>query len=117
LRDDFAEIEGSVAEMNARSTAGETVASGPYSSGVWVYCFPLPDSGGQFQQLEVSADGKFSLKMAPGSYRILTFNTRQLNLPYRDATAMRPYETKGEVVHLVAGQKATLQVHLNSSSE
>ncbi len=117
LRDDFAEMEGSVAEMSTGSTTNGTVASRPYSSGVWVYCFPLPDSGGQFQQLEVSTDGKFSLKMVPGSYRILAFNARQLNLPYRDATAMRPYETKGEVVHLIAGQKATLQVHLTSSSE
>jgi hypothetical protein len=55
--------------------------------------------------------------MAPGSYRVLAFANRQPNLPYRDAEAMSAYDTKGQVIHLAAGQKATVQVQLISSSE
>jgi hypothetical protein len=84
----------------------------------YVYCIPEPDSPGQFQQIQVSADGKFtSQMMAPGSYRVLAFSRRQPNLPYRDVDAMRDYDTKGQVIHLVAGQKESLQLHVFSSSK
>ncbi len=55
--------------------------------------------------------------MVPGSYRVLAFKNQQPNLPYRDAEAMRAYETKGQVIHLAAGQKATLQLQTISSTE
>jgi hypothetical protein len=55
--------------------------------------------------------------MAPGSYRVLVFKNQQPNLPYRDAEAMRAYETKGQVIHLAARQKATLQLQTISSTE
>jgi hypothetical protein len=55
--------------------------------------------------------------MAPGDYRILAFKTQQLHLPYRDAEAMKAYETRGPVVHLSAGQKVSVQVPLVSDSD
>lgn len=117
MRDDTAEIDGTVTTIAAtRPASGETTE--PSSPQAWVYCVPLPDSLGQFQQLAVSADGKFlSPSMAPGSYQVLAFAKRQPNLPYRDAEAMRAYDTKGPVIHLAAGQKAAVQVQLISSSE
>jgi hypothetical protein len=108
VRDDGAEIEGTV--------AGGT--SSPMVSGAmaYVYCIPEPDSAGQFQQIGVSADGKFTSQMtAPGSYRVLAFGRQQPNLPYRDVDAMRDYDTKGQVIHLVAGQKESLQLQVISS--
>lgn len=118
LRDDNAEIEGTVADLAARQTMGPAFVTGLVTPHAWVYFAPLPDSPGQFQQIPVSEDGKFtSQMMAPGSYRVLTFKNRQPNLPYRDAEAMRAYETKGQVIHLAPGQKAALQVQLISSSE
>jgi hypothetical protein len=113
LRDDGAELEGTVGalgEQNASSSAGEIRA--------WVYCVPLPESSGQFQQLGAAEEGKFNLQMmVPGDYRILAFSKPQLRLPYRDAEAMKAYESKGQVVHLSAGQKTTVQVQIISANE
>jgi hypothetical protein len=55
--------------------------------------------------------------MPPGVYRVLAFANQQPNLPYRDAEAMRAYESKGQVVHLSAGQKASVQLQLIPSIE
>jgi hypothetical protein len=111
LRDDSSEIEGTLTGTSAQATMNQgTISPLPHA---WVYCVPLPDSPGQFQLLTVSSEGKFnSTAMAPGTYRLLTFRAQQLNLPYRDAEAMRAYETKGQVVQLSAGQKTTVQVQI-----
>jgi hypothetical protein len=113
MRDDGAQLEGTVGalgEQNASSSAGGIRA--------WVYCVPLPESSGQFQQFSAGDDGKFNLQMmAPGDYRILAFSKPQLRLPYRDAEAMKAYESKGQVVHLSAGQKTTVQVQIISVNE
>src|SRR5216683_6700730 len=110
MRDNNAEIDGTV--------AGITAGAMPTSPQAWVYCVPLPDSQGQFQPLEVSPEGEFnSQMMAPGTYRVIAFKSAQPNLPYRDAEAMRAYETKGQVVHLSAGQKATVQLQIIPGSE
>jgi hypothetical protein len=116
MRDDIAEIDGTVTDVasSAAMAAGNATASS--SPRAWVYCVPLPDSPGQFQHLAVSGEGRFdSSTMAPGDYRVLAFANRQPNLPYRDAEAMRAYETKGQVIHLAPGQKATVQVQIISS--
>lgn len=113
LRDDGAEIDGtvsSIAEHNASSDSRPTRAC--------VYVVPLPESAGQFQQLGVAEDGKFANPMmAPGDYLVLAFSSPQMRLPYRDAEAMKPYQTKGSVVHLTAGQKTTVQVPIISAAE
>jgi sucrose-6-phosphate hydrolase SacC (GH32 family) len=84
----------------------------------WVYCVPLPDSSGQLQQLWVSADGTINTsQMAPGAYRVMAFADQQPNLPFRDPEAMRAYESKGQVVHLSAGQKTSVQLQLIPSIE
>ena len=115
MRDDTAELEGTVSGVGTSSAMGD--ASAPRQQS-WVYCVPLPDSSGQYQQALVGPDGKFiAAAMAPGAYRLLAFKKMQMNLPYRDAEAMRPYESKGQVVHLEAGQKATVQLQIISDSE
>jgi hypothetical protein len=55
--------------------------------------------------------------MAPGTYRALAFKSQQRNLPYRDAQAMKIYETKGLVVRLVPGQKTSVELEVLSSAE
>jgi hypothetical protein len=119
LRDDGAEIEGTVANVAADpAMKGGTPSTGFETPQTWVYCVPLPDSAGQFQELGVSAEGRFSSPMmAPGDYRVLAFAKQQPNLPYRDPEAMRAYESMGPVIHLAAGQKTTVQVQSISSSE
>jgi hypothetical protein len=110
MRDDNAEIDGTVTGI----TTGAMTTSPP----AYVYCVPSPDSSGQFQPLFASPEGKVdSQTMAPGTYRVIAFKNQQPNLPYRDAEAMRAYETKGQIVHLSPGQKTTLQLQIISGSE
>jgi hypothetical protein len=119
MRDDTAELDGTVAGITApaitEATSSTFTRQPPQA---WVYCVPAPDSPGQFQQTWISPDGKFnSTAMPPGVYRILAFASQQPDLPYRDAEAMRVYESKGQVVHLSAGQKASVQLQLIPSFE
>jgi hypothetical protein len=117
MRDDSAELDGTVAGMPASPAISDSAFSTSRSQ-AWVYCIPAPDSTGQFEQLWVSPDGKFnSPAMAPGTYRLLASRSPQLNLPYRDAEAMRAYESKGQVVHLSAGQKVNVQLPTIPSAE
>jgi hypothetical protein len=118
MRDDNAELDGTVAGITGPTSAGAIPSSTSPPQQAWVYCIPLPDSSGQFQQVWVSSDEKFtSAAMAPGTYRVFAFANQQPNLPYRDPEAMRAYETKGQVVHLSAAQKASVQLQIISSIE
>jgi hypothetical protein len=113
MRDDNAELEGTLLGVPA-----PTLDSARPSPVGYVYCIPLPDSSGQFLELGASSDGTFNYQMvAPGNYRVLAFKNPQRNLPYRDAEAMKVYETKGQVVHFTAGQKASVQLEIISSVE
>ena len=115
LRDDAAELEGTVTGIEPASAGTLSPVDRPPA---WVYCVPLPDSSGQFNQTAMGEDAQFHDPMlAPGDYRILAFANQQLHLPYRDAEAMKAYETRGPVVHLVAGQKVNLQVPLIRDSD
>jgi hypothetical protein len=118
MRDDNAEIEGTLRGVNS-STAPATGTYGNGSSAPgYIYCIPLPDSAGQFLELTASPEGKFGDQMmAPGTYRALAFKSQQRNLPYRDAQAMKIYETKGLVVRLVPGQKTSVELEVLSSAE
>ena len=108
MRDDFAQLEGSVTGLSAR-----TDAEGSPSPGV-LYCVPMPDSPGQFQQGAISSDGTFgTLQVAPGNYRVLAFSKQQSEIPYRDPEAMKAYDGKGPVIHVDGGQKASVQVPMN----
>jgi hypothetical protein len=118
MRDDTAELDGTVAGVTQPTIAGSTMSSVIPQRQAWIYCVPLPDSTGQFQQIWVSPDGTMiSSQMTPGSYRVLAFADQQPKLPYRDAEAMRAYESKGQVVHLSAGQKTSVQLQLISGIE
>jgi hypothetical protein len=117
LRDDGGEIEGKVEGADA-TYSGTTAPDSPTRSApfAYVYCVPLSDSNGQFTHIGVSSDGKFtSPEMPPGAYRVFAFKHPQQDLEYRNAEAMRRFETKGQVVHLVPGQKEHLQLQLISS--
>ena len=119
MRDDTAELDGTVAGITPPAiTESSSSTFTRQSPQAWVYCVPAPDSPGQFQQIWISPDGKFnSTAMPPGVYRILAFANQQPNLPYRDAEAMRAYESKGQVVHLSAGQKASVQLQMIAGIE
>jgi len=121
MRDDWAEVEGSVEGI--ASPFGETDAS-PFQNGMsfeaaaHVYFVPLPDSNGEFRETWVGRDGKFNLQqLPPGAYRVLAFDHEQPELEYRSAEAMRAYDSKGQVMRLVGSQKEQLRLQLISTSE
>jgi hypothetical protein len=115
MRDDYAELDGTVTGIATESIP----TAGTPASSIYLYCVPLSDGPGQFQQLGTSSlDGTFmSDRMVPGSYRILAFWNPQPRLPYRDPEAMKAYESLGPVVRLSPGQKTTVQVPIISSIE
>jgi hypothetical protein len=98
MRDDTASLQGTVTDP---------------SPSTFVYCVPLGDGPGRFHEASASSDGKFSFsEIPPGSYRVMAFSTPQRGLPYRDAEAMRTYDTKGQVIQLAAGQSASVQLQV-----
>ncbi len=108
IRDDFASVEGTVTGVNTSATTNN-----PYATSAWVFFVPLPDSSGEATQTSIDPQGHFGpLQMGPGSYRVLAFPRIRQDIPYRDAQAMKPYETKGQVIHLEPGQKANLQIQV-----
>jgi hypothetical protein len=107
LRDELSSVEGKVTGWNPDSVKPDD----PDSQNAWIYFVPLLDSAGQFQRLGVPPNETFKLEqIVPGSYRVLAFAHAKENLPYRDPQAMKTYETKGQVIHLVAGQKTNMQL-------
>jgi len=128
MRDDGAQIDGSIEGVGSASAGTDdfpTPRPGSFIGGsslgqtpVFVYCIPLADSTGQFRQALVSSDGKFGLQQVPpGGYRVLAFDRLQPELEYRNSEAMRAYDTKGQVVRLVTGQKENLRLQLISTSD
>ena len=117
MRDDFAEISGKVDGMTppAQGVGNVNVSASPNS--VHVYCVPLPESGGQFTDIWVNSDGSFgSSQIAPGAYRLLTFDRPQTEMEYRNPEAMQAYDSKGIVVRVAGGQKERATLPLISTS-
>jgi len=126
MRDDSAQIEGTVEGANASLSAANILAASlvgvstpeAYREFAHVYFVPLPDSPGRFTEVVMSPDGTFSSpELPPGAYRVLAFKRQQTDLEYRNPDAMRIYDAKGPVVHLTAGQKEHLTLQLISKGE
>jgi len=117
MRDDTAEISGTVEGITppAQGPGGTSSVAG--QGRAHVYCIPLPDSSGQFTEIWVRPDGKFdSQGLAPGAYRVLAFDRVQTELEYLNPEVMQIYESKGPVVRLAGGQKERVQLKLISTS-
>jgi hypothetical protein len=122
MSDNGGEIDGLVEGIATPTQAAETTPSGLRrgisNPSARVYMVPLPDSSGTFRESWVSPEGKFDLQqIPPGAYRVLAFDRRRPELEYRDAEAMRTYESKGQVVRVVPGQKQQLRLQLISTGE
>jgi len=121
MRDDGATAEGTVQGMAASPGIGSAQAEageGFRAPSAHVYFVPLPDSPGELRETWVQPDGKFSVQQVPpGTYHVLAFDHPQQDLEYQNPEAMRPYESKGQIVRLEPGQKEQLRLDLISSSE
>jgi len=102
LRDDGAEVDGKVED----ATEGH------------IYFLPVGEDSGEFRQANSTPDGSFALaQLRPGMYRVLAFDSPQNDLAYADAEAMRKLESKGQVIHLEAGQKEHLRLKTISGGD
>jgi len=113
MRDDTAELSGSL--LGVAATTVDASRSGTRS---FIYCIPRTDNPGRLLELSVSSDGKFDIQgVAPGVYRVIAFSRQRRDIPYRDAEAMKAYETEGQIVHFAPGQKVTLQLQIVAGSD
>jgi hypothetical protein len=115
VRDDAAEISGTVAGVATPATTPGNASPGQLRA--HVYFIPLPESGGQFSEASVRSDGSFvSQGLAPGAYRVLAFDRVQTELEYRNPESMQAYESKGPTVRVVGGQKERVDLPLISKN-
>jgi hypothetical protein len=117
VRDDGAEVEGTI----ERTTTTEVPRAGLDSPGQplgSVYFVPIADSSGQFRVAWVSPDGKFQLQqLPPGAYRVLAFDRQQPDLEYASDEVISQYDSKAQVIRVVADQKEQLRLPLITASE
>jgi hypothetical protein len=116
VRDDGAEVEGTIEGASGSETANTRVAS-PGQFQRMVYFLPT-DSSGQWKQAFVFPDGKFQVsQLALGTYRVLAFDRPQQDLGYASEEVMRQYDSKAQVISVVPGQKVQLRLALIPSGE
>jgi hypothetical protein len=124
VRHDTGEIEVSI-ERRANQVSsppnGGTTNSAPMSSAVTqpgnvsLYCVPIANQAGPVRESQFRANGQVTLSsLPPGDYRVLVFDTPQ-QFEYRSPSAMRAYESKGQVARVAAGQKAQVRVQVIES--
>jgi hypothetical protein len=120
MRDDTAEISGTVAGIAVPPSSADAAGTGSSGGALTVahiYCVPLPDSAGQFAVFWSNPDGSFTNPtLAPGAYRLLAFDHEPQDLEFRNPQAMQAYDSKGPVVRLLPGQKENVQLQLISNS-
>jgi len=118
MRDDWAQVDGTIESLSAAGGAGSSNGSGSPESSAHVYFVPQPDSSGEFREASVTSEGKLnSSQLPPGLYRVLAFDRPQENLEYQDPEAMRAYETQGQLIRLGPGQNQPLRLQVISTSE
>jgi hypothetical protein len=117
VRDDGAEVEGTVEGVGGAETAGTREASVGQLPGT-VYFLPLDSSAGQSKHAFVLAPGTFQMsQLAPGTYRVLAFDRPQQDFEYASEEVMRQYDSKAQIIGLVSGQKEKLRLALITSGE
>jgi len=116
VRDDGAEVDGTVEGAGGFETAGTRMPSPGQFQGT-VYFLPMDSRGGQMKQAFVP-DGKFQVQqLAPGTYHVLAFDSPQQDLEYASEEVMRRYDSKAQIISVVPGQKVQLRLALISSGE
>jgi hypothetical protein len=103
LRDDGAQVDGKT-EVDGKAEA---------PAACHVYFLPVSEGSGQFREANSTQEGSFYLaQLPPGTYRVLAFDSPQNDLAYADAEAMRKLESKGQVLHVDAGQKEHMRLKI-----
>ena len=116
LRDDGADVSGSIQGMPPKDNAADFSEGG--RAVAFVYFIPLGDGAGQFRETMAGPDGSFhEEQLPPGIYRVLAFQQQQAELELAGPEVLRKYEAKGQVIHVTASQKERLPTPLVALSE
>ena len=96
LRNDGAEIDGSIVGMGARDGGSPTMPTGSGLAAVgYVYIVPAR-GGGEVKSLVSQPNGEFAIQqLAPGTYRVLAFDRQRNDLEFSDEEAMRKFGGAG----------------------
>src|SRR5258708_5346131 len=85
--------------------------------GVAVF-LPIADSTGQFRQTWISSNGDFNLpQLPPGEYRAIAFDHLPEDLEYESAETIRKYQSRGQLLRVIASQSEHLRLSLESESQ
>jgi hypothetical protein len=111
LRNDGAEIDGSIAGMTVSPNPAMPAAVGP-TTAAYVYVVPAR-GGGELKTVVSQPNGDFGIQqLAPGTYRVVAFGRPRNDLEFSDEDAMRKFAV--QEVTVVAGQKEKVKVSLNA---
>jgi hypothetical protein len=111
LRNDGAEIDGSIVGMTASPNPAMPAAVGP-TAAAYVYIVPAR-GGGEVKTLVSQPNGDFGIQqLAPGTYRVLAFDRPRNDLEFSDEDAMRKFGA--QEVTVLAGQKEKVRVALSA---
>jgi len=115
LRDDWAEVSGTVEEV-AGAEGNSQQNRENWRSRV-VYLVPIGQGTGQ-QPLEAAAwDEPFVMKnVPPGDYIALAYEKQQTDLPFSDEEFVKSMESKGQKIHVEAGEKVNVRLKVISGA-
>jgi len=117
IRDDGAQIDGNVENWRKEQVPVVIHHFSRIGQGVVVF-LPIADSTGQFRQTWISSNGDFNLpQLPPGEYRAIAFDHLPEDLEYESAEAMRKYQSRGQLLRVIAGQSEHLRLSLESESQ
>jgi hypothetical protein len=117
MRDDGGEVDGSIIDASNGGGARSGGLSSPAQTPGAVYFIPMSD-GGQMKQVWFSSDRHFQIQqLPPGTYRVLAFEHQQAELEYWSEELMSKYNSKMQVISVVAGQRQQLRLPMITGNE
>ncbi len=115
IRDDGAEVTGTVEEAAKTSSEQELGQDGPRFMGM-VYFVPVEGTVGPVQGTSINVDRTFRQEqLPPGTYRVLAFD-HELS-EEASVEGMKRYQTRGEVIQVSAGQQASVRLKFTPDGE
>ena len=113
LRDDGAEVSGTVEEARGGSVSNEENAQTRF-----VFLVPLGRGGWQQQRVMGTLNGTFTVpNVAPGDYLALAYSEAPQNLALGDEEFVKRMEGLGQKIHVEAGQKVSVKLKVIAGSE
>ena len=110
VRDDGAEVDGSVVEI-ANRNHGHLTSGVVWPGAGFVYLLPVRENG-QMRMVGIQPDGNFqTAQVPPGTYRVIALTKQDVDLEYRNEDAMRKYD--GQMITVEPGQKEKIRVSLS----